>query len=532
MPNSEFDVIVLGGGHNGLTAANYLAKAGLRVCVLERRAIVGGAAVTEEFSPGYRNSLASYVVSLLKEEIIDDLELRSYGYETILLPNSFYPGLDGSHLLLTENENHNKEQIGKFSSADHDALKEFENIVDQVGGIISKYWMNPPPKLSGGGLSDVINAIKLGNDIYKLDSDARHRLIQFLVGAPETIIERWFESDKIKAVIAAHCMPGNYASLEQPGAGLAMLHHAVGEIDGKQGSWGLVKGGMGKITQAMAASAIAKGVEIRTDSEVDKILVQGNKVQGVRLKQGAVLSAKIVAANTDPKRTFLTLLGEKYLPDNFAKDISAYRMESASLRMNLALKGLPEFACIDGQGVGEHHRSTITFIENKQHLETVFRSARAGIPADRPIIEAIIPSVLDDTLTDKAGTHVMSLLCKYMPFDLADGRHWDTEKEPVVAKILDYLALYIPNLHDILDSWQCLTPLDIERIFGMTRGDILHGRLEPDQMLSMRPHPEAAQYATPVDGLYLCGSGAHPGGGVSGVPGRNAANRILNDLRN
>ena len=207
-------------------------------------------------------------------------------------------------------------------------------------------------------------------------------------------------------------------------------------------------------------------------------------------------------------------------------------MESASLRMNLAFKGLPEFACIDDQGVGEHHRSTITFIESKQHLETVFRSARAGIPADRPIIEAIIPSVLDDTLTDKAGTHVMSLLCKYMPFDLADGRHWDTEKEAVVAKILDYLALYIPNLHDILDSWQCLTPLDIERIFGMTRGDILHGRLEPDQMLSMRPHPEAAQYATPVDGLYLCGSGAHPGGGVSGVPGRNAANRILNDLRN
>jgi phytoene dehydrogenase-like protein len=527
---TEYDAIIIGAGHNGLTAANYLAMGGLKVCVLEQRHIVGGAAVTEEFHPGYRNSIASYVVSLLRPEVVDELELKKHGYQPMLLSNSFYPDSKGDYLLLTGDDAHNKKQYEKFSDTDYASLEAFHAIVDKVGEIISSQWLKEPPKLYGGGLSDLLASAKLGLDVYKLDDDTRYRLMQFFIGPPDSIIERWFDSDKVKAMIAAHCMPANYASLHQPGASLAMLHHAVGECDGKKGAWGLVKGGMGAITQAMAASAEAKGVVIRTNVAVEKILVENGTACGVRLKGGETIAAKTIAANTDPKRTFLTLVGEEYLPKSFAEDIKVFRQESASLRMNLALSGLPEFACLPGSEIGEHHRSSISFIESKDHVEEAYRSSRAGIPADPPIIEAIIPSVSDDSLTDKAGTHVMSLLCKYMPYDLADGKHWDDEKEKVVENILGYVTKFIPNLPDILVAYQCLTPLDIERMFGMTRGDICHGRLEPDQLFSARPHPDAAQYATPVKGLYLCGSGAHPGGGVTGAPGRNAAKRILKDL--
>ena len=531
MSNARFDAVVIGGGHNGLTTANYLARGGMRVCVLEQRPVVGGAAVTEEFHPGYRNSLASYVVSLLRDEVVRDLELERYGYEPMLLGNSLYLDSGGNYLLLTGDEAHDRAQFAKFSESDYDAWLAFEENIEKVGSILAKQWLQIPPKLAGGGLADLLQAVKLGLDIYKLDDATRWRLVQFFVGAPDTIIERWFDSEKVKSMVAAHILPANYASLLQPGASLAMLHHAVGEIDGRKGAWGIVRGGMGAITQAMAASAREKGVDIRTGAPVARIEVAGGAVSGVRLDDGEVISAPVVAANTDPKRTFLTLLGEEHLPGEFARDIKVFRQESASLRINLALRSLPEFAAIPGAGIGEAHRASITFIESKDHVERAYRSARAGVPASPPIIEAIIPSTLDNSLTDRAGTHVMSLLCKYMPYDLADGRHWDEEKAGVVNAILDHVARFIPGLPDILESVQCLTPLDIERTFGMTRGDICHGRLEPDQLFSARPHPEAAQYATPVRGLYLCGSGTHPGGGVTGAPGYNAARRILRDRK-
>ncbi|MDJ0879170.1 MAG: NAD(P)/FAD-dependent oxidoreductase [Halieaceae bacterium] len=525
----SFDAIVIGGGHNGLTTANYLAMGGMRVCVLERRDIVGGAAVTEEFHPGYRNSLASYVVSLLRPEVVKDLALEQYGYEPILLGNSLYLDSSGGHLLLNGDEAHDRAQFAKFSDTDYDAYLAFDETIETVGDILAKQWLKTPPKLSGGGLTDLLGAVKLGFDVYKLNEDERWRLMQFFVGAPDTIIERWFDSDKIKSMVAAHILPANYASLQQPGASLSMLHHAVGEIDGRKGAWGIVRGGMGAITQAMAASARDKGVEIRTGVGVEKILLDAGRVSGVRLADGEEVRAPVVAANTDPNRTFLKLLGAEHLPEEFARDIGAFRQESASLRMNLALKGLPEFAAMPGTELGPQHRASITIIESKDHVEQAYRASRAGQPASPPIIEAIIPSSLDEGLTDAPGTHVMSLLCKYMPYDLADGKHWDTEKDRVVSDILAYVERFIPNLPGILEHAQCLTPLDIERTFGMTRGDICHGRLEPDQLFSMRPHPQAAQYATPVSGLYLCGSGAHPGGGVTGAPGHNAAQRILAD---
>lgn len=526
---SHFDAIVIGAGHNGLTAANYLARGGMRVCALERRPIVGGAAVTEEFHPGYRNSIASYVVSLLRPEVVRDLELERYGYEPILLENSLYLDTRGDYLLLNGDDAHDRAQFAKYSAVDYDAYLAFEETVDQVGGLLAKQWLREPPKLAMNGIGDILASLRLGMDVYRLDEEARWRLMQFFIGAPESIIERWFESPKIKAMVAAHIMPANFAPLTQPGASLAMLHHAVGEIAGRKGAWGIVKGGMGAITQAMAASAMAHGVEIRTDAAVEKIEVTDGVVTGVRLENGEVIHAPVVAANTDPNRTFLKLLGEEHLSDDFARDIRAFRQESASLRMNLALSGLPEFAAIPGAGIGAQHRSSITFIESAEHLNQAYQSARAGIPAQPPIIEAIIPSTIDHELTDQPGHHVMSLLCKYMPYDLADGASWDEQKPQVTQDILDHVTRFIPNLPDILVATQCLTPLDLERMLGMTRGDICHGRLEPDQLFSLRPHPQAAQYATPVPGLYLCGSGSHPGGGVTGAPGHNAAQRILRD---
>ncbi len=524
----SYDVIVIGAGHNGLVTANYLAKAGKRVCVLEKRDVVGGAAVTEEFHPGYRNSIASYVVSLLRPEVIQDLELKRHGYQTLPLPNSFYPGLDGGYLLLTDDEEHNRREFAKFSATDFDAAKAFESIVDKVGEVLAKQWLREPPRLADGGVSDLVSSIKLGMDFKRLDANLRHRFLQIMLGAPATIIERWFESDKIKAMYAQHCLPANYASLYQPGACMPMLHHAVGGVDGEKGAWALVKGGMGGITQAMAKSAMEKGVEIRTGCGVSQILVQQGVVGGVVLDDGETVLSKRVAANTDPKRTFLKLLGQEHLPQQFAQDIQVFRQESASLRMNLALSGLPEFACLPGGEVGQHHHSSISIIESMNHVEQAYRSARAGKPANPPMIEAIIPSVADDSLA-APGHHVMSLLCKYMPFELADDGSWDEEKPKVVTSILSYLGRYITNLQDILVATQCLTPLDLERVFGMTGGDICHGKLEPDQLFSTRPHPEAAQYQTPVKGLYLCGSGAHPGGGVTGAPGHNAARRIIKD---
>ena len=529
MSEANFDAVVIGGGHNGLTTANYLAMGGLSVCVLEQRHVVGGAAVTEEFHPGYRNSLASYVVSLLRPEVVDDLELKRHGYQPILLANSFYPDTRGDYLLLTEDEEHNKREYAKFSATDYEAVQEFYAMVDTVGSILSSQWLKAPPPLSGGEVSDFVNTAGLGLDFLKLDADARHRMLQLVVGAPASIIDQFFESAKVKAKMSAACTPANYASLHQTGTAMAMLHHAVGEIDGIKGAWGLVKGGMGAITQAMAASAEEKGVTIRTNAPVAEILTEADQTTGVRLENGDVINAKIIAANTDPKRTFLKLLGREKLPKRFAAEIGSIRQESASLRINLALRDLPQFACLPTDGIGDHHRASIMMIESAEHIEEAYLSARAGLPSTPPFVDALIPSVFDDTLTDEPGTHVMSLLCKYMPYQLTDGKSWDDEKENVVENILDHVSKLIPNLRDILVAHQCLTPLDLERTFGMTRGDIFHGRVEPDQLFSMRPHPDAAQYATPVKGLYLCGSGAHPGGGVTGAPGHNAAKRILKD---
>jgi phytoene dehydrogenase-like protein len=529
-PPADWDAVVVGGGHNGLVAAFYLGRAGLRTLVLEKNAVVGGAAVSEEFHPGYRNSVASYVVSLLRPEIVADMRLHDHGYRTRRIAGSFYPRPDGRAILLTGDERADAAQLGAFDARGAAQFAEFHALVRAIGPLVADQWLREPPRLSGGGIADLLAAIRVGCAARGLDARQRHRLAQFLLGSARALIERYVDHPDLRAILGASALSGNYASLHQPGSALPLLHHALGALDGRAGAWGIAIGGMGAITQAMARAAQGQGVQIRTQAPVRRILAAGGRVAGVELEDGERVAARRVLANTDPKRTFLGLLGAEQLPAEFAADVRMIRQESASLRINLALRGLPDFAARPGTAQGPQHEGFICFIESLDSIEASFREARAGRFASSPMVEALIPSTLDDTLA-APGHHVMSLLCKYFPYDLADARGWDGLREAAADHVLAVLRRYVTNLDEIVVARQVLTPLDIERRFGMTRGDILHGRLEPDQLFSMRPHPDAAQYATPLAGLYLCGSGSHPGGGVTGAPGYNAARRVLKDRR-
>jgi phytoene dehydrogenase-like protein len=528
MPDA-WDAIVVGAGHNGLTAAAYLARAGLRVLVCERRAMVGGAAVTEEFHPGYRNSSASYVVSLLQPKVIADLDLRRHGYATIPFAGSFAPRLDGQYLLLTGDAAHDRADIAKFSNRDADAMADFGRIITAVADVIRPWLLRPPPRLAGGGLGDLLGGLALANGVRRLDPELRHRFVQLFSTGVGHLIDRWFDSDVIKMKYAAGATAGAFVSLHQPGSAINLLHLSLGEIDGARGKWAHAKGGMGAITQAMARAAEGFGATIRTSAPIERILVDKDRAVGVRLETGEEARAPIVLANTDPRRTFLTLVGERHLDPAFAADIQAYRCESASFRMNLALSGVPEFACLPGADLGVQHRCSLALTPSYAVFEDAYRAASAGEVPDEPIISAQIPTALDDGLAPP-GCHVLSLLAQHFPYRLSRGRSWDDEKERVADMIVDRLARFMPNLRRILVGRMVLSPLDLERTFGLTGGDVYHGRLDPDQLFSLRPHPASARYATPIPGLYLCGAGTHPGGGVSGAPGHNAAHRVLADL--
>ena len=526
--SGQWDAVIVGGGHNGLVASFYLGRAGLRTLVLEKNDQVGGAAVSEEFHPGYRNSVASYVVSLLRPEVVADMDLARHGYRTRRVSHSFYPRLDGRSLLLTGDVQDDAAEYARFDAEGATQMAAFYAVVHEIGPLVTEQWLREPPRLHGGGLQDLFAAIQLGRTFRRLSAAGRYRLAQFLMGSARSLIERYVSHPDLRAVLGASALSGNYASLHQPGSALPLLHHALGQLDGQAGAWGIAYGGMGSVTQAMARSAEQRGVRIRTDAPVRRILAQAGRATGVELEDGERIEARVVLANTDPMRTFLTLLGKEHLPPEFAADIAMIRMESASLRMNLALRGLPDFISRPGDRQGPQHEGFICFIDSLDSIEESFRHSRAGRFPPSPMVDGLIPSTLDDSLA-APGHHVMSLLVKYFPYELADGGRWEEQREAAAQHVLAFLRRFISNLEDILVGHQVLTPWDIERRFGMTRGDILHGRMEPDQLFSMRPHPDAAQYATPVRGLYLCGSGSHPGGGVTGAPGYNAARRVLRD---
>jgi phytoene dehydrogenase-like protein len=524
-----YDAIVIGGGHNGLTAAGYLGKAGLKVLVLERRAVLGGAAVTEEFHPGYRNSVASYTVSLLRPEVIDELELKRHGYQPIRMKASLSLLSDGRALLLTGDDNHDRAAVGRFSNRDYDNMHRFHEAVDRVGQVVRVQWLKEPPNL-GGGVMDLLALLPAGREFRGLSPEDRHLLMQLFTSPANEIAERWFESEPIRNIMAGHCVSGNFASLDAPGSAIPYFHHALGEFEGERGAWGHSRGGMGAITQAMASFGRSRGVEYRTSAAVERIILEGGRAVGVRLEGGEEFRAKRILANTDPKRTFLKFVGRENLPEGFADGIERLRMGHATLRMNLALSGAPDFAALSGAEAQLARGGSITIFPARATIEANHRAALAGEIIDDPYLDIRIPSAIDDTLAPP-GRHVMSLIGKYYPYRLANGTSWDEIGPSVAERILTVLEKHMPNLRKLIVGRQFLTPLDLERVFGLTEGDIFHGRHDLDQIFGLRPHPKSAQFATPVAGLYLCGSGAHPGGAVSGAPGRNAAMRVIKDAR-
>jgi phytoene dehydrogenase-like protein len=525
---APYDAIVIGAGHNGLTAAAYLGKAGLRTLVLERRPVVGGAAVTEEFHPGYRNSIASYVLSLLRPEIIQDLDLRRHGLSLIPFRGSLDILGDGRALLFTGDEMHDRAEVAPFSNRDYEAMGALRAQLQRVGDVVRDQLLREPPDL-GGGLGAVLSMLRLGRGFHRLSATDRHFLVQMFTLSANDLMERWFESEAMRQVYAVHCVSSNFASLDAPGSAIPFFINVLGEFEGVRGRWGLAKGGMGAVTQAMAAAAREHGAEIRTSAPVARIVVDKGRAVGVRLDSGDEIHARVVLANTDPKRTFLTFVGREHLDPTFAEDIAHLRMGHASLRMNLALRGAPEFAALRGAEAEIARGSAITLLPDRAAVERSYRLAREGRIPDDPYVATLFPSALDDSLAPP-GRHVMSLLCKYYPYRLADGADWDRIRDEVADRILATVARHIPNLPAITVARQVLTPLDLERVFGLTEGDIFHGRHDLDQLFSLRPHAKAARYRTPVAGLYICGSGSHPGGGVSGAPGHNAARRVLKDL--
>ncbi len=526
--NKSYEAIIVGGGHNGLTTAGYLGKAGLKTLVLERRPVLGGAVVTEEICPGYRISAVSYVVSLLRPEIIRDLELHKHGFEMIRMAGSLAICGD-DHLFLNDDEVHDRKEVDRFSQRDYDAMLRCHDMVQTIGEVVRKQMLKEPPKLDPG-FRDYLALFHMGLDFHKLSPDMRYRLVQMLTGSAHDFIERWFDSPMVKAMYASACFSGNFASLRQPGSAIPFFHSAIGEIDGEKGAWRLVKGGMGALTQAMAGFAQSKGVEIRAGAAVDKILIEDGRAVGVRLENGERLKGNCVLANTDPKRTFLKLVDPEHLDPEFIADIRQIRMGHSSLRLNLALKGLPDIKFFPSGVMGDWHCSDITIHPDIDGMEANYFAAATGHLPDEPRLEITIPTTLDDSLA-APGHHVMSVLAKYYPYQLADGLNWDDIKEDVADGIIAYIGRAMPNLPDLIVGRQMLSPLDLETIYGLTESDIFHGRHDLDQLVSLRPHPQAAQYRTPVQGLYLCGSGAHPGGGVSGAPGHNAARRVIADLK-
>jgi phytoene dehydrogenase-like protein len=523
----KYDAIIVGGGHNGLTAAGYLGRAGLKTLVLERRSMVGGAVVTEEFHSGYRISAISYVVSLLQNKVIEDLELKKHGFEMIKMDGTLSVCGD-DYLFLNDDEDNNRKEVERFSSTDYDAMDKFDKMFQSVGGVIRDQMLKEPPTLDVA-FSDLFKLGKMGLDVYKLTPELRHRLLQILTSSAYDLIERWFESPMIKSMFGAACFSGNYASLRQPGSAIPLFHTTIGELDGERGAWRMVKGGMGALTQAMASFAQSKGADILTDSPVEKILVENGRATGVRLESGEIFHGRCVMANTDPKRTFLKLVDPEHLDEDFAKDIKQIRMGHSSPRINIALKGLPDFRFAE-PGENTWHRSDICIFPDIQGQEANYFAAATGHFPKEPRLEITIPSTLDDTLAPP-GHHVMSVLAKYYPYELADGVSWDDVKEDAADQVIDYISKVMPNLKELIVGRQMISTLDLERTYGLTEGDIFHGRHDLDQILSMRPHPKAAQYRTPIKDLYMCGSGAHPGGGVTGAPGHNAARRVIADLK-
>ena len=527
---NTYDAIIVGGGHNGLVTAAYLARAKWKVLVLERRYIVGGACVSEERTfPGFKVSTAAYVNSLFRPEIVRDLRLTDYGFELIERdPASFSPFHDGRYLMLGGSPEQNVREIAKFSAKDAKAYPHYEEMLMRVASVVEPTLTKRPPNPLSPSLTDLVQLGLLGLDMKKL-GPAMGEAVEVLTGAARPILDRWFESEELKATLGTDAIIGAFAAPSMPGTAYVLFHHVMGETNGKRGVWAYVRGGMGGLTQALAKAAIDLGVEIRTDAEVSRILTAGGAVRGVALANGDEFYANTVASNADCNLTFNRLLDDaarSALPAGFMDSVNAISYESASAKINVALERLPSFTALPGHDSGPQHRGTVHLCPDQDFIERAYDEAKYGKPSAKPVVECTMPSALDSTVAPP-GKHLMSMFVQYAPYAIKDGE-WNVQtKDAFADRCFDIVEEYAPGFKDSVIDRQILTPQDLEETFGLTGGNIFQGAMNLDKLFLFRPVAGYAGYQMPIEGLYLCGAAAHPGGGVMGAPGWNAAREIL-----
>ena len=521
-----YDAVIIGGGHNGLVCAFYLARAGYRVRILERRAVVGGAAVTEEFHPGFRNSVASYTVSLLHPKVIRDMELESHGYRVIERPiSNFLPQPDGRYLKLGGGIERTQAEFAKFSRKDAAALPAYYDALETVADVLRELTLKAPPN-AGDGLSMVVAALEQGRRIAGLSIEQQRDVLDLFVKSARGFLDGWFESEAVKAAFGFDAVVGNYASPDTPGSAYVLLHHVFGEVNGRKGAWGHVVGGMGAITRIMAQVVTALGVEISVEAPVGSVLVDGERAVGVRLESGEEVMGGAIIANVGPRLLYERMIQPEDLPADFLKRVRGFKTGSGTFRMNVALSALPDFSCLPGGG--EHHQSGIIIAPTLDYMDRAFMDARREGWSRDPIVEMLIPSTIDDSLAPQ-GAHVASLFCQQFAPVLPDGRSWDEERDAAADHVIATVDAYAPGFAQSVIARDILSPLDLERKFGLVGGDIMHGNMTLDQLWAARPVLGHGAYRGPVKGLYMCGAGTHPGGGVTGAPGHNAARAVLKD---
>jgi len=526
MRGGERDVVIVGGGHNGLACATYLARAGLDVLVLERRDVVGGAAVTEESWPGYRVSTASYVVSLMPDRIVAELGLKRHGYEvSVITPDYFVPFPDGTSLTLWGDLERDVANIAKLSKCDADAYPEFDRSFERVATLVKDLLYVVPPNLS---VRDLPAWLAMAGRFRRWRGRDVAELVRLFTMSAADYLDEWFEDERVKGALATQAVIGAWCGPMSPGSAYVLMHHWIGEIDGHFGAWGWVKGGMGGVSEAMRGAAEEAGAEVRTAATVARIAISdGGHAVGVQLEDGSLVRARRVVSNAHPRTTYLDLVGAERLPDEVVRDVERFRSRSGSVKVHLAVSELPTFPSWDQDG--SPHRGLVATSPSIEYLERAFDDAKYGRASERPYTEIVFPTAHESGLAPD-GSHVVIGFSQYGPYELRDGS-WETERAAYGERVVAEFERYAPGFAASVERIEVLSPVDIEERFGLLGGNIMQGELTPDQLFSFRPIPGYGDYRTPVEGLYLCGGGTHPGGGVMGVPGRNASTVVLKDVR-